>query len=44
MLHDVQLTEPRLIEWIACGMDDMAEAILFSKYKHGLQEAFHGIC
>lgn len=44
MLHDVELPEPNLIEWIACGVDNVTEVILFSKYKHGFQEAFHRIC
>ena len=43
MLHDVELSEPNLIERIACGVDNMTEVILFSKYKHGFQEAFHRI-
>lgn len=30
MLHNVKLPEPSLIEWIACGVDNMTKTILFS--------------
>jgi hypothetical protein len=43
VLHNVELSEPSLIEWIACRVYDMAESVLFRQDQHRIQETLHGI-
>ena len=44
MLHNVKLTEPSLIEWITCRVNDMAKSILLCDYKHRVKDTFHRLC
>jgi len=41
VLHDVQLSEPCLIKWVASRMNDVAESILLCQNEHRVQESFH---
>lgn len=43
MLHDVELSQPRLIKGIAGGMNDMTQSILLCQDEHGVQQTFHRI-
>ena len=43
MLHDVELPEPRLVEWIAGGVYDMTKPVLLGQHEHRVKEAFHRI-
>jgi hypothetical protein len=34
VLHHVQLPQPCLIEWVAGGMDNMAQPVLLCEHQH----------
>jgi hypothetical protein len=34
MLHNIELAQPVLVEWIASSMNDMAQPVLFCQNKH----------
>lgn len=42
MLHDIELPQPRLVERVGRGVDDVAEPVLFGEDEHGVEEGFHG--
>jgi hypothetical protein len=44
VLHDVELPEPSLVEWITGGVYDMAQSILFRENKHRVKDALHRLC
>ena len=44
MLHDIELSQPRLIERITGGMYNMAKSILFCEDQHRVQKTFHRFC
>jgi hypothetical protein len=41
VLHDIQLSEPSLIKWVASCVNDVAELILLCQNEHRVQESFH---
>jgi hypothetical protein len=41
MLHDVELSQPGLIERIAGGVYNMTKSVLFCKDQHRVQKTFH---
>jgi hypothetical protein len=41
MLHDVELSQPGLIERIAGGMYNMTKSVLFCEDQHRVQKTFH---
>ena len=43
VLHDVELSQPRLIERIASGVYDMTQSVLFRDNKHSVEQALHRV-
>ena len=43
MLHDVELSQPGLVERIAGGVYNMTKSVLFCEDQHRVQKAFHGL-
>ena len=41
MLHDVELSQPGLIERIAGGVYNMTKSVLFCEDQHRVQKTFH---
>lgn len=43
MLHDVELSQPGLIERIAGGVYNMTKSVLFCEDQHRVQKTFHRV-
>ena len=43
VLHDVQLTQPRLIKRVACRVYYVTQSVLLGENQHGVEETLHGI-
>jgi len=41
MLHDIQLSEPSVVKWVASSVYDMAKSILFREHEESTEETVH---